>query len=477
MRTMSDCKAAAKALKGRFRYKYNWGTLPKRCFASGGNFYFNSNSRGRAHGYYSPLCKVQRHEVNGCPEVSAEEMAKRDQLTVQADIIKCSHELGRTQSAVNTMYDITVYLTRIHRISQIIKNISTKIARVSSKVSTMLSGVPIIGQIASVVDKIIQFVRVVSTIVEKIFKALKKLKKPVGKVKTGVDNAKNAVDDFKAKTDLFYNSLDQIYVCKNCVLRTAAQAGIEKFNTVVLAGKNPLNVCHTVLKPINDGPMKLWEEIKKVMDKLKKVLDPVIALIEKVGELVNKVANEVAKKLKEMKCCLPALVQMAINAAASVFAVALCPLWGALDGLIKTLSDAVTAALFKLLKKIIPRVNIQVGGWSWNSHLTMSVSAMPQCGLAASININKNFGFAGISFDTNTLFSMGNSEGDLGNVKNNINSAINQRCKAAFSSFNKVFEVCECKIPVIGPIINVINAPIKAIGGLFSGRRRRGWRL
>merc|ERR1712139_620349 len=230
-------------------------------------------------------------------------------------------------------HTIASYLVTINKIAKVVAKVSKILSKISTKVSSMLAGIPIIGQVAKVVDAVIKVVVVISRIVSKITGALAKVKKPIDKVKKAVDSAKSQVDTIKEKTDQFYDSLDQIFICKECVLRKAAQGAVEQFNNVILSGKNPMYYCHSRLKPINDGPMELWRKIQAALDKVKHLLDPLIAVVNKIVALVDKVANEVAKALREMKCCFPAIAQWIVNAASSILAVALCPLWGALDGL------------------------------------------------------------------------------------------------------------------------------------------------
>merc|ERR1712139_651023 len=477
----TECKVATRLAQGpqlrrrrfksSFRYSGNYGTgYPKGCFHYyyGANSYFNTGTGGSSCSY-SPMCKLNEIKVNGCPEVSAEEMAKRDQLTVQQDIIKCSEELGRTQAGVNTMHTIASYLVTINKIAKVVAKVSKILSKISTKVSSMLAGIPIIGQFAKVVDAVIKVVVVISRIVSKITGALAKVKKPIDKVKKAVDSAKSQVDTIKEKTDQFYDSLDQIFICKECVLRKAAQGAVEQFNNVILSGKNPMYYCHSRLKPINDGPMELWRKIQAALDKVNHLLDPLIAVVNKIVALVDKVANEVAKALREMKCCLPAIAQWIVNAASSILAVALCPLWGALDCLIKTMSDALTKAIFDLLKKIIPRVNFNLPGWGWHKSLNMKISPMPKCGLHAELNVAYNINFPGIAFDTNNILSVGEDQGSLSSLGNNMKNAIAKRCNDAFSSFKDTFKTCKCNVPVVGPVINVVNSVVSSV---FSG-----WRL
>jgi hypothetical protein len=464
--TLGQCRAVMESYGKKVEFydmtkSDSTGNFPPGCSTDteNGNFFFNGAASGGQSFTVSPVCMVDGTLVNGCPEMLEEEMALRNRLNIQADIAQCSHELGRTQRGVDSMYDVTSMLKNLHEIVNKYKNIVVKLRKASDAAATMVGTIPVLGKVVNLVKTMARFKEVFVEILEKVLRGLSKLENPVGKIQKGVDSSKKAVDILKAKTTMFYEIMDAVYKCKECAHREAAQQGIAKFNQVVFAGHSAMKDCHSVLKPINDGPMAVWKWIKGHVSSLKRIVSKITDLVQPIAEFLDAVANQVTKALAELKCCLSTPFQVTLNAATAIADVALCPLWGLLNGLSDWLANQLTSKISQLLKAVTPRVKFQLGGWSMNAKLKMHIEHS-DCGVKKPMDIDSDFSFPAISFDTHAIFSMDSLPGDLSSVSDGIKDSILGTCRDATKSLEAVFDTCKCKLPFIGPLINEVNGAI-----------------
>lgn len=179
-------------------------------------------------------------------------------------------------------------------------------------------------------------------------------------------------------------------------------------------------------------------------------------MLQKVLDLLEKVAGKVAEALAKVKCCLPMAAQLAMNLAGSVMSLGLCPLWGALEGVVQLMGSAVLVALKKLMKSILPRVSFKVTPWEYHKSLDLEFKPMPECGLQGGLNLKLQAKFSGIDFDTDRLWDSSAEERELNDAGGTIKKAISASCDRALESIKDMFKVCWCDHPV-GWISNLLR--------------------
>jgi len=388
----------------------------------------------------------------------------------------CSSELGRTLDGITAVGSVTDLFIRVYKMLEDcdertkqgkckgLKTSLTTITAVYATVIPFLTAIPVVGKIASIMGKALKIFDKVILILTKVFKGLAKVGEIVQKAKDTVTKAKETVDnELKPRSDTFYTAFGYVYGCKQQVCQSMDNidnflSPAQKFHEVA---KTVTRQCADTLKPLNDGPLKLWREIKPLIDSLMKILDPVFDKIEEIFDAVNDFLAEVAEAFQAVKCCLPTPVQYLLNTLTSLVATAFCPVNELIDAFANTLGTMLKQAVMTLASKLVPNLKFTFGAWSSSTSLTANWNNIPHMCThhnLANYNLNYNVGWASWSIDTSIVDNAGMEATSMSSVGQEIMSGVGQACAAAVSSFGDVFKTCECGLKIMGKSVDVDEA-------------------
>jgi len=362
--------------------------------------------------------------------------------------------------------------TKRHRKCKGIQSTVVTINRVLNRVAPMLAAVPVVGKILNVMAKAFKILCKVIQILTKVFNGLNKVNTIVQKAKETVTKAKDTMDNedygLKTKSDEYYDAFSYVYSCKQQVCNNVNNLDNiltppQRFHQVA---KTVTRQCADTLKPLNDGPLKFWIEIKPLIDELMKILEPVFDVIEEIFDLVNDFIEKLGEAVTAIKCCMPAPIQTFLNVVTDVVDLVFCPIQGLIDGLSKTLGGTLTRFVMDLASKLVPDLKFTIGAWSSNPRLNVHWN-LPHVCTHNHINFGLDYtiGWAGWSIDTSIVDNAGSEVPSMGEIGQEVLNSIHDTCEAAVLSFGSVTKrTCDC--PVASTKVTLAGKEVKVtIGG------------
>jgi hypothetical protein len=340
-----------------------------------------------------------------------------------------------------------------------IRKVLQKLEEVVSKVAQSTKMVPVVGQITKVINVALKLFNKFIGIISKVVKALAMIDRLVqnatylvGNVKQNIDRAKTSVHQYYAKIKLFYLCPES--TCKHEKTLNQILGPAEEFMSQL---RQFGDTCTSVVR-VAKAPLQPWRALGPLIKGVVSAFAPLFDLAQKIFDLAGSLVAEIGRVIGEVKCCLPNILQYVLNAVGAVLNLALCPVFGAIDGMSRALADVATYAVMKLAQKILPDMRYEIPGIKVrmeNFHLQF-----PICdGQQGHLNFKLNFElYHGLSFDLGKHLE--NAAGDVPSMEkigDTIVQGISDNCKQAIQAMDKIFTTCECKIPVIREIKAVLD--------------------
>merc|ERR1712086_756327 len=353
-----------------------------------------------------------------------------------------------------------------------IKATVATITKVVTKVAPYLSAVPIVGKIAKAMAKGLKLLNKAVQILTKVFHGLEKVDRIVQKAKETVTKAKDAMDNedygLKTRSDEYYDAFGYVYRCKQQVCNNvntldSIVAPPQKFHQMA---KIITRQCADTLKPLNDGPLSFWIQIKPLIDALMKILEPIFDTIEEIFDAVNDFVAKLGEALNTVKCCLPGPLQTLLNLVTAVVDLLFCPINGLIDGRSETFGSMIKQAVMNLASKLVPNIKFEIGGWTVLDTRLNAHWNLPHVCTHNHINFNIDYtvGWAGWSIDTSIVDNAGAETPSMSQIGQEVLNSI-QNCAKAVSSFGDVHKTCDC--PIQSTKVTLGGTEIKVTAGCF----------
>jgi hypothetical protein len=346
------------------------------------------------------------------------------------------------------------------------------VRKITSMVAAAVASIPKINVIAKKVYKFVRYLESAVRLLGSVVKAiamfdpyLEKTIPVVGAAQTSVKALNLAFSTVyvKAALPILQCSGGNLMCQVNEKMIASGHFRIPKSSDVALYTKTRQigEKCHEVLKPINDGPMELINQLGAVAQKLKDAfVGPLRSFVEFMKKMMN-FLKEIGKAFLAVKCCMPQPIQTLINFVAGTVGLLMCPIDGVLDTILDALSETVKRAIMGVVNRIIPDIKIDLPALGVKGKYRWELPAM-QCLRDASshkFSIDYKF-FKGLKIDTSNIGGYQEVAGPFKSLAGDIAKRVKENCGKALQGLADAFTMPACKCRgggIFGHAINTWN--------------------